>query len=757
MKQLQGLSQFILTGAAVLAAIQPAIAAPVKITAVQVNPTDQGVNVQLQTSTGARPQVFSVNRGSRWTADVTNSQLKLPKGGTFRQDNPAPGISSVTVAPLDANSVRVTVVGQSGSLQGQVTRPAGGGLFFGVSRATGATAAVPALPKEGVPIRVPQVAQATPAPVVTPAPALPPGSQTVPAVPATPGAVPPVLPATSGSPLVPNPEITIQDPRATRPPVATYPRAIAPPVGDIAAAQVDASPGVIDLGTAERVPRLVLRDAPAREVLSLLARAAGMNIAFTDTAEGATAQQQPTAPGQTATTEGPRISLDIENESVQDVFNYVLRLSGLEANRLGRTIFVGRRLPNSARNIVVRSLRLNQIPVSSALNFLVALGAESAVARERLVTSVNAVPVAQLAGGGTASAVTQTQTTTEQRIETQRVNYQDSTPVLRGLQASGDERANQVTLIGTPRQVEIAISQLVQLDVRRRQVVVNVRVIDVNLLALDRASSSFSFGINDTSVSSNAGVAVINFGRRAPGSTGVSADSIGSTALGIGNSISNGFNFTRGFLLQLQAAVTSGNAKLLTDPSLVVQEGQTATVNLTQEVVTNLTQQTTATANSTQTTLTVEKARAGLILGVKVDRIDDNGFVALSVAPSISQPSDTISVNTPGVTGGNEITLLSERRLESGQVRLRDGQTLVLSGIIQESDRTSVTKVPILGDIPLLGALFRRTNRENERREVIVLVTPRILDDSDRSTFGYTYTPGPDVQRIINQAPQPLQ
>jgi len=68
-----------------------------------------------------------------------------------------------------------------------------------------------------------------------------------------------------------------------------------------------------------------------------------------------------------------------------------------------------------------------------------------------------------------------------------------------------------------------------------------------------------------------------------------------------------------------------------------------------------------------------------------------------------------------------------------------------------------VTKVPILGDIPLLGALFRRTNRQNERREVIVLVTPRILDDSDRSTFGYTYTPGADVQRILNQTPRPPQ
>jgi type IV pilus assembly protein PilQ len=95
--------------------------------------------------------------------------------------------------------------------------------------------------------------------------------------------------------------------------------------------------------------------------------------------------------------------------------------------------------------------------------------------------------------------------------------------------------------------------------------------------------------------------------------------------------------------------------------------------------------------------------------------------------------------------------LLNERRVESGQFRLRDGQTLVLSGIIQDEDRSTVTKVPILGDIPLLGALFRRTDRANQRREVIVIVTPRVLDDSDRSAFGYSYTPGPEVQRVLGK------
>jgi type IV pilus assembly protein PilQ len=436
----------------------------------------------------------------------------------------------------------------------------------------------------------------------------------------------------------------------------------------------------------------------------------------------------------------------------------VLQVTGLEASRRGNTIFVGTRLPNSARNLIVRSLRLNQILVPNALNFLVGLGAESSVSRERLVTSVNAVPVTQLQGTTNTTAITQSQTTTETRVETQRIDFKDSIPLLRGVQVAGDERTNTVTLIGEPRKVEVAVAQLTQLDVRRRQVAVNVRVIDINLLALERFSSSFSFGVDDTQVANQGGIGFINFGKGRPAGTGLSADLTGST---IGTTTSlvglpSTFNFANNFFLQLQAAVTNGSAKVLTDPTLVVQEGQKSEVRLTQEVVTNIIQNITGGSGTTPATvtITVQKASAGLILPIQVDRIDDNGFISLSIAPSLARPDQTVTIQTPGngnTIANNQITLLSERRVESGQFRLRDGQTIVLSGIITDSDRVTVTKVPILGDIPILGALFRKTDRQNARQEVIVLVTPRILNDSDQSAFGYSYTPGPEIRKVLQQ------
>ena len=108
---------------------------------------------------------------------------------------------------------------------------------------------------------------------------------------------------------------------------------------------------------------------------------------------------------------------------------------------------------------------------------------------------------------------------------------------------------------------------------------------------------------------------------------------------------------------------------------------------------------------------------------MRVERIDDNGFISLSVAPVVKSPLSSES------TGAGKVTLIAERSLNSGLIRLRDGQTLLLSGIIQDQDRTVVTKFPLLGDIPLLGALFRSTNKDRERREVIVLLTPRIIEE----------------------------
>jgi type IV pilus assembly protein PilQ len=351
-----------------------------------------------------------------------------------------------------------------------------------------------------------------------------------------------------------------------------------------------------------------------------------------------------------------------------------------------------------------------------------------------------------------APPLTETQTTTEERIEVQRAEFEDSPPIFRGLQVIAEERTNSVTLVGSPELIELATAQLVRLDLRRRQVAINVKVIDIDLQALDAFGTSFSFATGDLDVGVQGGVGAINFGGETPGGTSFvpSAAPFGGLPLFGGNIP----GISEDFLFQLFATVQEGSGKILTDPTLIVQEGQVASVQLTEEVVTDfeVTQEISENGAVSQT-LEVETEPAGLILQVDVDRIDDNGFVTLSVAPSISAPSGIETFSFTGVSNAF-VTLLAERQLSSGQVRVRDGQTLVLSGIIQETDRTSIAKVPILGDLPILGALFRSTVNDTSRQELVVLLTPQILDDSDQSAFGYTYTPSDEVQEILERSQQ---
>nr|WP_239125117.1 type IV pilus secretin family protein [Leptolyngbya sp. CCY15150] len=759
---------------------QPASAQPTRVTGVQVTEASNGVEVVLQTQEGDRPQVFTIAQGNTLVSDIINTQLQLPEGNGYLQNNPAPGIASVSVTQVDENSIRLSITSASDSAPSGQVRQADNSIVFDFANA-GATAQAPA-----------------------PAPAPPP--QAAPAPP------PSIAQMPSPSPvLVPNPELFIDGVPVLNPAQGFTPplqsRAVAPPLGDIAVSTLDTSRDRIDLATTERVPRLVLRDAPVRDVLSLLARAANLNIAYIGEIPGINADDQ--ASGDEGAEE-VRISLDIENEPVQDVFNYVLRISGLEANREGRTIFVGPRLPDDARNIIARTLRLNQVTAAEAANFLATQGAESRQAFQ-------AVRIETIGEGAAARTV---EVLEPPQIVAVEVQPGESPLLLQGLSVTTDNRLNAITLVGSPRRVQTATDLLAQLDLRRRQVAINVKVVDVNLLATEDFSTSFSFGIGDGFFVSDGGSLGARYGEARPPSIGDFNDSrfnrpitgdlfppteeelgpfldaqpnapFGSnqstgnpapfpgeenrfpdgrfprspfgtnpnplqpgiteiTEAGIEFGLPQLYQYTRDFLFDLQAQVVSGNAKILTDPTLTVQEGSRATVQLTSQVYGGSRITTDEDGDITSSEPIINDA--GLILDIIVDRIDDNGFVTMSVEPTVSSISQVFSTERDG-----DIVLLQERTVRTERIRMRDGQTLILAGIIQDSDRVEVSKVPILGDIPILGALFRSTNRENSRQEVVVLVTPQILDDSDLSNFGYRYSPGQDVQEVLRQQGMPLR
>ena len=203
----------------------------------------------------------------------------------------------------------------------------------------------------------------------------------------------------------------------------------------------------------------------------------------------------------------------------------------------------------------------------------------------------------------------------------------------------------------------------------------------------------------------------------------------------------NGFTYPSNSLDgYLEAAIDSSSAKTLASPTLLVQEGEQAQVKTGTSVITGVSS--TETANgSTQFENTRENA--GLTLDLRVQKIDDNGFVTMNVSPSVSIPQPA------GTQSGVPIFNITARSLNSGSIRLRDRQTLVLTGVIQDNDREIVRKWPILGDMPFIGQLFRSSDSQREKQELVILVTPSIVDDEVGGSYGYGYRPSTKEARQL--------
>ena len=512
-------------------------------------------------------------------------------------------------------------------------------------------------------------------------------------------------------------------------------RATAPPVGDIAVGTMLVSPNNF-INISGPPVSLVLNNASAKDALMSLARIGGYSFVFVNSEDSSQAEQS-------VTTANP-VSLAFKNESYGRALNSVLLSSGFQAKLEGRTLLVGKDLSQSSfAPQMSKVFRLNQIKADKASNYLANLG--SCMNTTNTITTTTGAPAAI----GTSQLSNETSQTTSEEFEVEKYCAEDGP--LRGLVGTADERLGTVTLVGDPRLISFAESYLKQIDLRRRQVAVKVQILNVNLSNDKTIDSSFSARMGDKFIVSESGQGFLNFGAYKP--SGVSGTGTfnggdylkpGTYAPPLSLSTEDGSAYRQpnsSFYSYLEAQIQATSAKAIAQPTLLVQEGQESTVITGEKVITNVTESTSNTGGSTN--FTYEKETAGLTMGVSIDKIDDNGFVTLTLNPSVSVPSPA------GFQQGVQIFNINERTLNSGAIRLRDGQTLVLTGVINEQQREQVNKWPILGDLPLLGSLFRSTTSDRQKDELVILVTPRILDDNQGGAYGYGYRPGTSDSTIF--------
>jgi type II secretory pathway component GspD/PulD (secretin) len=168
----------------------------------------------------------------------------------------------------------------------------------------------------------------------------------------------------------------------------------------------------------------------------------------------------------------------------------------------------------------------------------------------------------------------------------------------------------------------------------------------------------------------------------------------------------------------LRALQTQGKLEVLSKLNMVASDNQESNLESGQRVPLITASRVT---DQGDTINSIQYENIGILLAV-TPRISADGFVKLDVAPEIS------SLSTSGVEIANGVRApIINRRIARTTLTVQDGHTIIIGGLISTTDEIREDKMPLLGDLPLLGPLFRSTSRSKDRTELLIVLTPHIL------------------------------
>ncbi|MEW6162905.1 MAG: pilus (MSHA type) biogenesis protein MshL [Nitrospirota bacterium] len=250
-----------------------------------------------------------------------------------------------------------------------------------------------------------------------------------------------------------------------------------------------------------------------------------------------------------------------------------------------------------------------------------------------------------------------------------------------------------------------------------RQVIIEARIVEVQL------SESLRYGIDWTAVLEKSGLGRVTVGTEKFAT--VVTEALSNFHIGITG---------RDFTALLKALQTQGNVRVLSNPRVNIMNGQTSLLNVGRNVNFISRVETTTTTAATgvlpTTTFTVETSGilSGIIIGI-VPYISDTGEISLAITPIVS---DLIRLEdkTLGKVGENTIQIslpTVDLRQLSTTVRVKDGEMVIIGGLMQRKETLEDSKVPLLGDIPLIGYLFKSRKRLDEKTELVIMLKPTIV------------------------------
>ncbi|MDR0439512.1 MAG: type II secretion system secretin GspD [Candidatus Accumulibacter sp.] len=258
-----------------------------------------------------------------------------------------------------------------------------------------------------------------------------------------------------------------------------------------------------------------------------------------------------------------------------------------------------------------------------------------------------------------------------------------------------------------------------KLDVRRAQIYIEALIAEVNV------SRSEELGVQWAAAGVNGSLQGGVVSNISPTGTNLGALYTGYMANALPIPQTFGLGLFNGNIALLATALESdGNGNVLSTPNLLMLDNEEARIMVGQNIPILTGSYTTISGSAGNPFQTVERRDVGIVLKIK-PQVSDSGSITLTVAQEVSSVDNTVDTAGAG--------LATKVRQIDTKVLVDDGQTVVLGGLIEDKVNESKFKVPLLGDVPFLGSLFRYETRDRSKVNLMVFLRPTILRDAKSS------------------------
>jgi type II secretory pathway component GspD/PulD (secretin) len=513
----------------------------------------------------------------------------------------------------------------------------------------------------------------------------------------------------------------------------------------IAAANLQTASNAIASAAAERP--ISLQDVPITTAIEALARQAGINYLL----DPKIGYGQPDQNGQTKPE--PTLSVRWENVTPQQALLALLDNYGLQIGENPKTGIarITTKEPNALPPLVTRVVQLQYASTSNMLIAVVSLLSDDR--RSKVVPDARTSQLVVVATEAGQSAVDTLigqldKPTRQVLIETHLVELSSNPSTWKGIDWSGTLQAQNITfgngfasgnsITKLPGDLVTISKEVTTLPVTTPAVVTPAVITPSGAIITPSTTTPAvtTPGVTIPAVTKTPGSSTATTLNSLVGNGGLSLNSASGLTPNIGFLSADGARAVLSFLN------SSSEAQVVSTPRVVTLDNETATISVINQVpIVNVQAATTGVASGGSQ---VTYSNVGTILQV-TPRITANDYILLKVVPDVS------SAEAPQnrVVGGQNYTVqpFDVRHVET-QVLIPNNHTLVIGGLVQDSPRASYTKVPILGDIPILGFAFRSEEKHMVKSELMIFITPTIVQDGDFR---------PSNNNFLNSQPRPMK